>query len=415
MPAHTTSAAPVGPDVPVTAPVARMGDRALFPDLEARAYLAHAAVSPPSLPVRAAARAVLDDYARRGAEAFPTWIAQRTRLRGKLASLVGAGPDDVALSPNTTRGVTDVALCFPWRAGDRVVLFEGEFPANVTPWQRAAGLYGLETVFLTAREHLDAPDRALSRLEDSLRRGVRLVAVSAVQFQTGHRMPLGAIGTLCHAHGAALFVDAVQAVGAVPLDVSADSIDFLAAGCHKWLMAPEGAGMLYVHPRWARELRPHVAGWLSHEDPVGFLSRGAGHLRYDRPIRPRADMVEGGNSNTAGCAALEASVDILASLGVAAIHRHANAILDALEPGLVARGFQSLRSPDPAGRSCILGVLAPAGVDGLAVQRALTARGVACSVPDGVLRFAPHWPNAPAEVPTVLDAVDSALAELRRT
>src|SRR5687767_2632670 len=133
---------------------ARLGDRSLFPTLEPAAYLNHAAIAPHSLAVQRAVQAVTADYARHGSGAFITWHAERLRLRGLLAQLLGAAAEDIALVANTTRGVTDVAMCLPWRPGDRVVLFEGEFPANVTPWQRAAELFGLELEFLPLRDFL---------------------------------------------------------------------------------------------------------------------------------------------------------------------------------------------------------------------------------------------------------------------
>lgn len=389
-----------------------LGDRSLFPGLEARAYLNHAAISPPSRPVIDAVSAVLASYATHGAAAFPTWMEQRARLRGKLARLLGAHPEDLGFVQSTTRGVNDIALCLPWRSGERVIVFEGEFPANVTPWQRAAALFGLEVVFLPLADFAIDEGRGLTRLEQELRRGVRLVAVSAVEFQTGLRMPLAAMSELCHAHGAELFVDAVQACGATPIDVTALGIDYLACGGHKWMMAVEGTGFLYVRPDRIRALQPSVAGWLSHEDGVGFLFEGPGRLRYDRPIRARTDFVEGGNINAMGFAGMEAALDQILGLGVEAIHAHANTILDALEPALVARGFRSLRAPEPRRRSAILGVLPPENVSVIVLARELGALGIACSTPDGVLRFSPHWPNALAEVPVVLDAVDEALTRL---
>jgi selenocysteine lyase/cysteine desulfurase len=228
-------------------------------------------------------------------------------------------------------------------------------------------------------------------------------------------MPVEAMASLCHAAGAELFVDAVQAVGAVPLDVGTDGdsgIDYLAAGSHKWLMGPEGGGFLYVSPARIEALRPNVAGWLSHEDPVAFLVRGPGLLRYDRPIRKRAGFFEGGNVNTAGLAGLEASIDLLLQLGPRLIFDHVNHILDALEPRLVERGFRSLRSTDPRQRSCTLSVAPPAGVDVVALHERLGASGVSCSIPDGVLRFTPHWPNDVEQVSVIVAAVDASLAQL---
>ncbi len=394
-------------------PAARLGDRSLFPDLAYDAYYNHAAISPPSLAVRAAVDTVLGDYARHGAASFATWAAHKMRLREALARLVGARAEDVALAPNTTRSVIDVALCYPWRRGDRVMIFEGEFPANVTPWIRAAELFGLEVVWGKTADFLAGEEQGMEAFGRALARGVRLVAVSAVEFQTGLRMPVEAMAAMCRAAGAEIFVDAVQACGVVPIDVGSAGIDYLAAGSHKWLMGLEGAGFLYVSPERVAALRPHVAGWLSHEDPVGFLLRGPGLLRYDRPIRKRADFVEGGGTNTAGLAGLLASVEILLSLGVPEIFAHTAKILDALEEGLSARGFRSLRSADPRQRSGILSVEPPAGVSAVDLARDLVARRVGCSTPDGLLRFSPHWPNDVGQVEAVLAAVDASFAARR--
>lgn len=390
--------------------VARLGDRGLFPTLQPRAYLNHAGISPPSLPVQRAIAAVAEDYAQHGGGAFPRWHAQRGVLRERIAALIGAEPRDIALINNTTRGVTDIALCLSWKPGDRVLLFHGEFPANVTPWQQAAELFQLEVEFVPLMTFVRSHAEGLAALQQALAGGgVRLVAVSAVQFQTGLRMPLAEMAALCHAVGAELFVDGIQAVGAVPLDVRAAGIDYLSAGGHKWMMGSEGLGFLYIHPERVTALQPRVAGWLSHEDGLSFLLEGSGHLRYDRPIRRTADFIEGGAYNTIGCAALAAATDLLLQLGPAEIFAHVQRYLDALEAALIDRGFTSLRARDPAARSCILSVIAPDPGQVLGLRRELAERGVSCSTPDGLLRFAPHWPNHPDEIAHVLAAIDAAL------
>src|SRR5699024_5338312 len=154
---------------------------------------------------------------------------------------------------NTSAGVLAIAQGLDWHRGDRIVLFDGEFPTNVTPWQQAARRHDLELVWLRAEDFRADRAAALERFERELERGVRLVALSAVQFTTGQRMPLEAMGALCRAHGTEFFVDAIQAVGIVPLDVEAMHVDYLASGSHKWLMAPEGIGFLYVAPERAGE------------------------------------------------------------------------------------------------------------------------------------------------------------------
>jgi selenocysteine lyase/cysteine desulfurase len=389
---------------------ARLGDRSLFPDLGSAAYLNHAGTSPPSLPVRRAVTELLGAYAASGARAVGAALGVRARLREKLARLIGARPADVALTTGTTQGVQAIALSFPWRRGDRVVLFEGEFPANVTPWQRAAELFGLEVVFLPLSAFQRSGGAGLAELEEALRRGARLVAVSAVQFRTGLAMPIAEMAALCERHGAELFVDAIQALGAVPFDAAALKVDYAAGGGHKWLMGLEGVGVLYVRPERVAALRPALAGWLSHADPVSFLTQGAGHLRYDRPIRCEASLFEAGSASALTQVALEASLNVILELGVPEIHAHANRYLDRLEPLLLARGFSSHRARDAARRSCILSVAPPPGRDPARIREDLARAGVVVAIPDGLVRFAPHWPNdADRELEQVVAALDAAL------
>ncbi len=358
----------------------------LFPSLEGSVYLNHAAVSPLSLPVVEAMHACISDYAAKGLGAIHRWMHQREELRQDLAGLLGVPSDRVALTGGTSRSLSALALCLPWRAGERVLCFQGEFPANVTPWRQAALHFDLGFTLLP---------QDLAAVEEALRGGgVRLVAVSAVQFSTGRLMPLAELGRLCHEYGAELAVDGIQAVGCVPLDLS--HVDYLAGGSHKWLMGPEGAGYLYVAP--GKSLVPRIAGWLSHPDPVDFLVRGPGHLRYDKPIRDEPSALEIGSASSVSLAGLGAAVRVIRSLGVASIHRHVQAIQDPLERGLVERGCVSLRGGGGA-----LSVRPP--VPAQQVADALGRAGVAVSAPDGLLRLAPHWCNS-------VDQVDHVLAAL---
>lgn len=386
-----------------------LGDRSLFPDLAPHAYLNHAGISPPSVPVRRAVAAMVDAYASQGAVAVGDAVRLRTRLRELIGRLIGAAARDVALTAGTSAGLQAVALSFPWRTGDRVLLFEGEFPANVAPWLRAAARFGLEPCWLPLSPFSDGDGSdGLARVETELRRGVRLVAVSAVQYRSGLAMPLAELASLCHAHGAELCVDAVQACGIVPLDAPALGIDYLAGGAHKWLMGLEGAGFLWIQPGRLDSLHPVTTGWLSHEEAASFLLDGPGLLRYDRPLRGSAERLEGSSSSALSQAALHASLELILKLGVAAIREHVTAYLDRLEPILLARGYESLRAPDARRRSGILSVLPPEGQRARELRERLAERGVAVATPDGAVRFAPHWPNALGEVELVADALEDS-------
>lgn len=391
----------------------QLGDRALFPDLEGTAYLAHAAISPLSIPVCERIAEVVTDYGRGGMVGFARWAPRLRQVRQDLATMISADPSEVAFVANTTQGVIDIAFGVPWRKGDRVVLFDGEFPANVTPWQQAAEEFGLDLCWLSLDPFQRSVDEGLAELERVLDRGVRIVAVSAVQYKTGLQMPLADMAALCHKYEAEIFVDAIQALGATPVDVSW-GIDYLSSGSHKHLMGAEGAGFLYVAERCAATLKPRLAGWLGHKESAAFLMGDEPTLSYDNPFKLGAQALETGTSNVIGLAALGASIELLSQLGVPAIHAHVDAYLDQLEAGLIERGFRSHRAKAPALRSTLLSVTVPEDVRLSKLGAALRGRGVVCNTPDGLMRFAPHWPNAHSEVPKVLAAFDEALADLRR-
>lgn len=378
-----------------------------------KTYLAYAAVAPPTHAVKHAVTRTLERLGELGPAAFPVFAAEREALREDIARLIHARPEDIAFTSGTTRGITSLALCIPWRTGERVVLFSGEFPANVTPWQQAAKLFGLDVRFVSLARAVDDLDGVLRELEGILAQGARLVAVSAVQFQTGLRMPLDRIAALCHRYGAELAVDGIQALGAVPLDVDALGVDYLACGAHKWMMGIDGVGFLYVAPRVARDLQPRTCGWLSHEHGIAFLTGSSGQLRYDRPILRAPAFFEGSSLSHTGLAALAASVRAILEIGESAIFAHISRYLDTLDAGLAARGIPTLRAKQPEARSGILSFAPPAGLDAATIARALRERGVVVSTPDGLVRLAPHYPNPEDEPAAVLEAIDDALRELR--
>ncbi len=389
-------------------PRASIADRSLFPALRARAYLAHAAVSPPSSVVQAAVAESLQGYAERGLQSAIEQLRRRVEVRALAARLLGCEPDQVGFVQSTSAGVVTVARSIPFVAGDRIVVFEGEFPANVAPWRLCAQERELELITLPLAPFARSHAEGLELVRRELTRGVRLVAVSAVQFQTGLAMPLGALAALCHEFGAELFVDAIQALGVMPLDVRALDLDYLVAGGHKFLMGLEGLGVLYIADRALRGLSLGMAGWTGVEDAFHFLTE-PNQLRYDRPVLRRASFVEQGALSVVGIAALGASLELLLALGVDAIFAHVTRYLDALEPQLEALGYESVRAREVAARSASLCLHLPPGKTLSQVAQSLAAQGVIASTPDGHLRFAPHYPNSLNELPLVVEAARRAL------
>ena len=182
-----------------------------------------------------------------------------------------------------------------------------EYPSNVYPWfglQR----FGVETRLL-ARPGARFGADDIAPLID---RRTRVLAVSAVDWQSGFRVDLAALAELCRAREVLFVVDGIQAVGALCVDVGACGVDVLAAGGHKWLLAPEGCGMLFVSDRVVERIYPVVLGWKS--------VRNAGvYLPYHFELRADAARLEPGSAPHLGIHAFGAALDLLLEIGPAAI------------------------------------------------------------------------------------------------
>src|ERR1022692_2567200 len=118
-----------------------------------------------------------------------------------------------------------------------MVGFREEFQANYFPWKRLEEK-GVNVTWLSVTDPLDKIDQAA--------RGARLLPISFVQFLSGYRAPIREIGEICHRNNCIYMVDAIQGMGAFPIDVRDCHIDTLAADGHKWMMGPEGCGILFI-------------------------------------------------------------------------------------------------------------------------------------------------------------------------
>jgi len=397
-------------------PAPRLGSRALYPELEFDAYLAHAAISPLNLAAKTHIEQLLSDTARGGALAFLPWSAQRARLRALFSTLWNIPAEDVALTAGTSYGIRDLALALPLQEADEIITFDGEFPANVSSFRLVAEQKGAKVHFLSRPDPraADVDAQVLEGLEQRLRAGARFIAVSAVQFQTGYAMPLRAITELARRFGAFVLVDAIQAAGAMPLNLTELDVDAATVGAHKWLLGIEGAGALYIKRSFYQTLKPITLGWTSLEGGEDFLFQGKGKLSYTLPCRSSALAFEGSTPNVAGFAALEAGLSICLALQPGAIFQHIQSYHDQLEPELLALGLTSMRTRAGSGRSGLLSFDLPEGIELSVLLRELRARGVMASSPDGLLRFAPHFSNSLDEIPRVVEAVRRALSATPR-
>ncbi|MBI2368739.1 MAG: aminotransferase class V-fold PLP-dependent enzyme [Deltaproteobacteria bacterium] len=313
--------------------------RAEFPVTRELIYFNHAGVAPLSRRVAEALVAFQADYVRFGALHSARWDEQVEACRGRFARLIGAQPEEVAFVKNTSEGLSHVALGLPWKAGDNVIISDLEFPANVYPWLGLEG-QGVEVRWLRAREGRLLVDD-LARLMDG---HTRLVALSSVEFSNGFRVDLEAVGQLCQRRGCYFLVDAIQSLGALPLDVEACGIDFLAADGHKWLLSVEGLGGFYCSRRVADAVAPRSLGWKSVVDPRDFDT-------YHFKLQPHAGKFEGGSLNVLGIYALGAALALLEEVGMERIAARVLGLTDRLIEGLRGRGYEIVTPLGPGERS----------------------------------------------------------------
>jgi selenocysteine lyase/cysteine desulfurase len=369
-----------------------------FPWTAATVYLAAASVGP--LPERTRLAVEAFNAKRTAPHLLPDrdLLAVQAAARAAAAQLVGAEPEAIALVPNTTTGLQVAAGALPLEPGDVVLLSDREFPANVYPWlgRRRAGVR-VERAPVTAEGFPDE-DYLVERLADPR---VRLLAVSMVQFANGFRADLARLGAACRANGAYLVVDAVQALGVAPVDVSALPVDVLACGGQKWLLGPWGSGFCYVRPELITALTPEAAGWLAHrgmEDLDRLLS-------YDERLVDDARRFETSNPAAQDQLGLTTSIGLLLELGVEAIETYVRALGEPLLAWAARRGVRVVSPTDALHRSQIV-CLAPR--DPAEAHRRLRQAGVIVSLREGALRVAPHCYNTIEEMEKVVDVLDEA-------
>jgi cysteine desulfurase / selenocysteine lyase len=319
------------------------------------------------------------------------------RARATLGRLVGAEPAEIALGPNTTHGLALAAdlLTRPAGAGGwdcggrRTILFsDREFPANVYPWM-ALEREGFRCERLPC-DRLGRPDEAA--MLDRLDRGdAALLAVSAVQFASGYRADLASLGAACARHGTLFVVDAIQALGAVPLDVHDCGVDILACGGQKWLCGPFGSGFAYVRRDLTRALEPSFPGWTAFSPSADFSRL----LDYRYDLVDDARRFEQGTPGFQEVAGLTAAVELILEIGVAAIWRRIAAVQQPILDWAAEReDVLVVSEQEPHRRSGILSLLTPVPER---VHAALVEAGVTCALREGAVRLSPHFYNTPPE------------------
>jgi cysteine desulfurase/selenocysteine lyase len=362
-----------------------------FPSTGACVHFNHAGVAPVSRRVADAVAGFITDARDFALLHYAAWERRADQVRAAAARLVGGASDEIAFVGGTSDGLSIVATGFPWTRGDSVVTAAGEFPANVYPWWGLAER-GVETRMAEILDGRLTVDAIAAQVD----RSTRLVSVSAVDFARGQRRPLAALGEFCRTRGILLCVDAIQALGALDIDVERDAIDCLAADGHKWLCAPEGCGVLYVSRRWLDRVRPQRLGWKS-------VTEQGRYLPYHFDLKPEAAKFECGSFNFLGISALGAAIDLVLEIGTLAMERRVLAVTEMLRAALREAGHEIL-SPDGRDEWSGITTVRCAGAPEAEVAR-LRGAGIVTSPRGGGVRLSPHFYSDDEDVARCVDAL----------
>jgi cysteine desulfurase / selenocysteine lyase len=352
-----------------------------FPVRNHLTYLNHAAVAPLCKPAADAMKNLADDCCQFGSLHYQTWLDAYDGVRAAAARLIGAKETEIALMKNTSEGIATVAMGIDWKRGDRIVGFREEFPANLYPWRRLEA-EGVEVTWLSVFDPLDRIDEAC--------RGARLLSISFVGFLNGYRAPVREIGEICRRRGCIYFVDAIQGLGAFPLDVRECQIDALSADGHKWLLGPEGCGVLYISEALQERVEPVEFGWTNVASYNDYASR-------NMTLRADAGRYECGTLNTIGCFGLRASIELLLEVGVDRIAPVVQALGDRIAEGVRGKGYEVLGERTIATGAGIVS-FRKAGLDAVEIVTHLRERRITAAPRAGWVRTSPHFYVAPDEI-----------------
>jgi cysteine desulfurase/selenocysteine lyase len=371
------------------------------------AYLDVAARGPLPLSAVQAAESVLRAQLH-GSVPKEQWLNLANTVRDKAARLIGARPDEIALTKNTSEGLNIVAAGLQLKAGDRIVVApSAEHPNNVLPWLWQAQTRGASVTLVTPGDS-ESLEQALIRRID---KRTRLVAVTEVDFGTGRRTDLTMLGNACRANGTFLLVDAAQSSGVLRQNMATQPVDAWATATQKGLLSTYGMGLLYVRSEVIDRVVPAALARFSVDVAAGHEAAGP---EEGWQLRTGARRYEGGNYNYVGLAALNASLDLLLRIGADEVERRAVEASSRLRSEIQARGIPLLEV-GPDHRSHILAIAEKQGsghdrsddpwINDLSAV--LKRAGVVHSVRRGALRLSSHIHVLPGMVDNVIGGVET--------
>ena len=369
-------------------------------EIEDATYLNLAGQSPmPKVSIRAV-QAALE------AKKFPhqkpdsTFYEVPDRLRASLAKLIGAQPEELALTSGASAGVAAVAYALDWKPGDEVVTAKGEFPLQYTAWKPMEEREGLKLEIVSPRERFITADDLIAAITPR----TRVVSVSLVRYDDGSRLDAARVAAACHKQGALLLLDASQCCGAIPMDVKQLGADFIVSAGYKWLLGPFGTGFFWAKSEHLQRVRPGPFYWMALMGSHNFAA-----LNFADP-KPAAnakrwDSPEWASYFNFNLAAMETSVDLVKRMGPELVQAHNRKLIDLMFERLPKDRFVPASPLDAARRGPYGCFAARSQEKTTEVYQHLRKENVVVSLREGNIRVSPHLYNSERDIDRLISVV----------
>ena len=366
--------------------------RKAFPVTEKYTYLNSAAVGTIPSVSADAVYSQLKDVSENGTVNFNDWVATKNRARASVAQMLNVKSEQIAFLRNTSDGFASVASGMSWEKGDNIVSFEKEFPANFYAWRRIRDDFGVELRLCPERGGRIDLDEFIALIDSN----TKLVSISAVQFASGFRADLEKVGEAARKVDALFAVDIIQGFGAVEFDLPAQLVDIAASASHKWLVAPEGCGILYLSDRARERVKPTLVGWISVEEPWDFEDS-------EQNFKPNALAWESGTGGSALFYGLEESLKLLNEAGIANIEKYLEELSDFLCELLAGKNYEIISSRAKDEKSAIVCVKNRNGLTSNEIAKHLQNENIVVSPRGDRLRIAPHFYNNREDIERLIE------------